>query len=61
VDTAHLVAWEPQMKLKLQLAGGLFSSVFSGEGLVTRIEGTGKIIVQSRSLSGLGSWLNPKF
>jgi uncharacterized protein (TIGR00266 family) len=61
VDTAHLVAWEPQMKLKLQLAGGLFSSIFSGEGLVTRIEGTGKIIVQSRSLSGLGAWLNPKF
>lgn len=61
VDTAHLVAWQPGMELKLQLAGGLFSSIFSGEGLVTRVEGNGKITIQSRSLSGLGSWLNPKF
>jgi uncharacterized protein (TIGR00266 family) len=61
VDTAHLVAFEPGVKLKLQLAGGLFSSLFGGEGLVTRVEGKGKIIVQSRSLAGLAGWLNPKF
>jgi len=61
VDTSHLVAYDPELKLKLQLAGGIFSSFFGGEGLVTRIEGKGKIIVQSRSLSGLASWLNPKF
>ena len=61
VDTAHLVAYDPQISLKLQLAGGIFSSFFGGEGLVTRVEGKGKIIVQTRSLSGLGSWLNPKF
>ena len=60
VDTAHLVAYEPQMKLKIQLAGGLFSSLFSGEGFVTRIEGHGKIVVQTRSLSGLVGWLNPR-
>ncbi|MFT6985651.1 MAG: hypothetical protein ACJAT7_001466 [Psychromonas sp.] len=61
VDTSHLVAYEPGVKLKLQLAGGLFSSFFGGEGLVTRVEGKGKIIVQSRSVSGLAGWLNPKF
>jgi len=61
VDTSHLVAYEPGIKLKLQLAGGLFSSFFGGEGLVTRVEGKGKIIVQSRSVSGLAGWLNPKF
>ncbi|MBT3380325.1 MAG: TIGR00266 family protein [Lentisphaerae bacterium] len=60
VDTGHLVAYEPQMKLKLQLAGGLFSSFFGGEGLVTRVEGKGKVILQTRSLSGLVGWLNPK-
>jgi uncharacterized protein (AIM24 family) len=48
------------MKLKLQMAGGLFSSIFGGEGFVTRVEGKGKIILQSRSLSGLAGWLNPK-
>lgn len=61
VDTGHLVAYEPQMKLKLQLAGGLFSSFFGGEGLVTRVSGKGKIIIQTRSLTGLAGWINPKF
>jgi len=61
VDTSHLVAYEPGIKLKLQLAGGIFSSFFGGEGLVTRVEGKGKIIIQSRSITGLTGWLNPKF
>ncbi|NDA67243.1 MAG: TIGR00266 family protein, partial [Verrucomicrobia bacterium] len=60
VDTGHLVAYEPQMKLKLQLAGGIFSSFFGGEGFVTRVEGNGKIIIQTRSLGGLAAWLNPR-
>ena len=60
VDTAHLVAYQPQMKLKVQLAGGIFSSFFGGEGLVTRVEGDGQIVIQTRSLSGLAGWLNPK-
>lgn len=60
VDSSHLVAWEPHMKLKIQMAGGLISSLTSGEGLVTRIEGSGTIIMQSRSMSGLVGWLNPK-
>jgi uncharacterized protein (TIGR00266 family) len=61
VDTAHLVAYEPGIKLHLQLAGGLFSSILGGEGLVTRVSGRGKIVIQTRSLSGLAAWLNPKF
>ena len=61
VDSGHLVAYDPSIKLKLQLAGGIFSSILGGEGLVTRVEGTGKIIIQTRSLSGLAAWINPKF
>lgn len=61
VDTAHLVAYDEGIRLKLQLAGGVFSSFFGGEGFVTRVEGDGKIIIQSRSISGLAGWLNPKF
>jgi uncharacterized protein (TIGR00266 family) len=60
VDTSHLVAYEPGIQLKLQLAGGLLSSLFGGEGLVTRVVGRGRIVIQTRSLSGLTSWLNPK-
>lgn len=61
VDTSHLVAYEPGIKLNLQMAGGIFSSFFGGEGLVTRVNGKGKIVIQTRSLSGLAAWLNPKF
>ncbi|AMA50511.1 MULTISPECIES: TIGR00266 family protein [Flavobacterium] len=58
VDTGHLVAYEPGMKLKPQLSGGIFSSFFGGEGFVTRVEGKGKIYIQTRNLSGLVSWIN---
>lgn len=58
VDTGHLVAYEPNMKLKPQLAGGIFSSLFGGEGFVTRVEGKGKIYIQTRNISGLASWIN---
>jgi len=60
VDSSHLVAYDPQIKLKLQLAGGIFSSFFGGEGLVTRVSGKGRIVIQTRSISGLTSWINPK-
>ena len=60
VDTSHLVAYESGIKLKLQLAGGLISSVMGGEGLVTRVSGHGRIVIQTRSLGGFTGWLNPK-
>lgn len=58
VDSSHLVAYEPTMKLKIQLSGGLISSMTSGEGFVTRIVGNGKIVMQSRSMTGLAAWVN---
>jgi uncharacterized protein (TIGR00266 family) len=58
VDSGHLVAYEPYMKLKPQLAGGIFGSLFGGEGFVTRVEGKGKIYLQTRNISGLASWVN---
>jgi len=60
VDTSHLVGYDPSLSFNIQLAGGFFSSLFGGEGLVTRLEGTGTAIIQTRSLSGLAGWLNPK-
>jgi uncharacterized protein (TIGR00266 family) len=58
VDSGHLVAYEPTVKLSLGLAGGIFSSLFGGEGLVLRITGPGRIYLQSRSMQGLASWVN---
>lgn len=60
VDSGHLVAYEPQIKLKLKLAGGIFSSFFGGEGLVSQVDGKGKIAIQTRSLEGLRDFINPR-
>ena len=60
VDTAHLVSFDPSLRLRLQLAGGIISSLMGGEGIVTRLEGNGKIVIQTRSMTGLVGWLNPK-
>ncbi len=58
VDTGHLVAYEPTLKLQVALPAGLFSSMLSGEGFVSRIRGKGKIFLQTRSLAELASWTN---
>ncbi len=61
VDSGHLVAYDPHLKLKMQLSNGIFGSFFGGEGMVTRIEGTGNVQLQTRSIGGLASWLNRRF
>lgn len=60
VDTSHLVAYDPAMTINLQLSGGLISSLTSGEGFLTRVNGKGTLLLQSRSISGLASYLNPR-
>ncbi len=60
VDSGHLVAYDPGVKLKLQLSNGIFGSFFSGEGFVTRLQGRGKVVLQTRSLGGLAAWINPR-
>jgi uncharacterized protein (AIM24 family) len=61
VDSGHLVAYEPGIKMSVGLAGGLLGSVTSGEGLVNRLTGQGEIYLQSRSVGGLVGYLRPKF
>jgi len=58
VDTGHLVAYEPTIGIRMGMAGGIFSSFFGGEGLVTRVTGPGRIYLQSRSMDGLAAWTN---
>lgn len=60
VDNGHLVAYSPSLKMNLKLAGGLFGSITSGEGLVNRLTGQGKIYLQSRSVDGLAGFLRTK-
>ncbi len=58
VDSGHLVAYEPSIGVRIGMAGGIVSSFFSGEGLVTRVTGPGRIYMQSRSFGGLAAWTN---
>jgi len=58
VDSGHLIAYEPSIQLRLGMAAGIFSSLFSGEGLVVRLRGPGRVYLQTRSLQGLAAWVN---
>ncbi|MET0391469.1 MAG: TIGR00266 family protein [Polyangiales bacterium] len=58
VDSGHLLAYEPTVRLSLGLSGGIFSSLFGGEGIVMVLRGPGRIYLQSRSLEGLAAWAN---
>ena len=60
VDNGHLVAYEPGITMHLKLAGGLFGSITSGEGLVNRLKGNGMVYLQSRSVDGLVRFLRPR-
>ncbi len=59
VDTGHVVAWEPGLKYKVTGMGSIKSTLFSGEGLVLKFSGSGKIYLQTRTLDGVARWLTP--
>jgi uncharacterized protein (TIGR00266 family) len=58
VDSGHLVAYEPTIKIRVGMVGSLLTSLLSGEGLVTKVSGPGKVYMQSRSFGGLAAWAN---
>lgn len=57
VDTGHIVGWESSLNWKIRGMGSLFSTLFSGEGLVLEFSGRGKIWVQTRTISGFAGWV----
>jgi len=59
VDTGHIVAFEDTLDFKVKAVGGLKSTLMSGEGLVTRFSGKGKLWIQSHNLSSMISWVIP--
>ena len=59
VDSGHLVAWEPGLDYEIGGMGGLKQTLFSGEGLVMRFRGRGKIWLQSRTLGHTAGWITP--
>ena len=60
VDTGHLVAFTEGISFEVTKVGGLKSTLFSGEGLVVKLTGPGRVLMQTRSANAFLSWLIPK-
>ncbi len=60
VDTGHMVAFDASIDYKLRMAGkGLLTAFKSGEGLVFEFSGKGRLLIQSRNVDSLVSWVTP--
>lgn len=58
IDNGHLVAWPEGMEYKIQkAAAGWISSLTSGEGLVCRFRGPGRVLIQTRNPGAFGTWV----
>ena len=59
VDTGHIVAFTEGLEYSISRVGGYKSLFFSGEGLVCRFSGKGKVWVQTRKIQPFIGWVNP--
>jgi uncharacterized protein (TIGR00266 family) len=59
IDNSHLVAWPETMTYTMEKAAkaGWISSMTSGEGLVCRFKGPGRVLIQTRNPSGFSDWI----
>jgi uncharacterized protein (TIGR00266 family) len=61
VDTGHIVAFEDTLEFELgRIGSGFMSLLLSGEGLVCRFRGRGRLWIQSRNPRTFGAILGPK-
>lgn len=59
IDNQHLVAWSDQMHYTIDKASkGWVSSFTSGEGLVCRFSGPGKVYIQTRNPGAFAHWIS---
>ena len=66
VDNFHVVAWDSTLQYELSLStnkssgfmGNLINSVTSGEGIVNKFTGSGKVYVCSRNRNAFVAWLS---
>ena len=65
IDNAHVVAWDSRLQHKVSLGtsqggglmGRLVNSVTSGEGVVLRFSGKGKVVICSRNKENFIAWM----
>lgn len=65
IDNAHVIAWDSSLRYELSvttananagLLGNLINSVTSGEGVVLRFSGAGKVLICSRNRNAFRAW-----
>jgi uncharacterized protein (TIGR00266 family) len=59
VDTGYIVAFTEGLDYDVNMLGGYKSLFFSGEGLVCRFSGQGKVWIQTRQVAAFTSWVHP--
>jgi uncharacterized protein (TIGR00266 family) len=60
MDTGHMVAFSEGTGYDVQKVAGWKSTLLSGEGLVVKLTGPGRVWMQTRSPEGFLSWLIPQ-
>lgn len=58
IDNEHVVAWDSTLDYSIQVASGTFGFT-SGEGLVNRFTGRGKVLIQTRNIHSLADAIRP--
>lgn len=58
VDTGHIVAFTEGLQYNVEKVGGYKSLFFSGEGLVCRFRGYGRLWLQTRRVPALAWWVH---
>lgn len=59
VDNSYMVAFTEGLDYTIEKVGGYKSLFFSGEGLVCRYRGQGRIWLQTRQVPSFASWIYP--
>ena len=54
----RLVSYDASLRLKHQLQGSFLSRLFGGNGVVTRIQGAGKVVTQMQSVAHTALWID---
>lgn len=58
IDNTHVVAWEQSLNYQIEAASGMVGFT-TGEGLVNNFSGSGKILIQTRSIEALAGLVQP--
>lgn len=58
IDNEHVVAWDASLSYSIEVASGSFG-ITTGEGLVNKFTGSGKILIQTRNISALADAVKP--